>query len=200
MHNKNIPNKLGAFYKNIKFVDLFALVLVLIWVINYIINQPNFSNDLIDTSEIEELESSLPNESRAKLLENLTIQKEEKFTLLFSKFDIASIILEWWIKINVLDWNKIYLTLYELNWGLDTYIKVKNSVQNTIKLDNDNKNDTKFEANNLWTYSFYYNNDRKKDTVFLVSLIKWKVWWFEYPKENHEAMKTFTKSIVDYLE
>lgn len=200
MSNKNIPKKIGAFYKKIKFIDLFAIALIIIWVSNYIINQPTISNKLLNIIQTEEIESRLPEESKEKLLENLIIQKSEKFTLLFSKFDIASIVLEWWIKTNILDWNKIYLTVYEIDWGLDTYIKIKNSIQNTIKSISENKDDSKFEANNLWTYSFYYNNNRKQDTTFLVSLIKWKVWWFEYPQGNHKEMKIFTKSIVDNLQ
>ena len=87
--------------------------------------------------------------------------------------------------------------MYEIEWWLELYLRTKEIIENEMQI---NKENNIYEANNLWIYSFYYNDASQGNTVFLVALIKGKVWAFEYPKPKHEEIKIFTKEIERFLE
>ena len=189
----------SQFIKNISVIQIFAISLILIWIVNYSMNSSLIPGSIIKDKEIVSIAWHLPDDSKSLLPQTVKIWKSAKFNLLFSKFNISSLILNWWIKTDFFDWNKKYLSIYEIDWWLNTYLHIKNTVENTIKNNEKYSKDSKFEANNLWIYSFYYNNNQDQGTVFLVSLIKWTVFALEYPKIHHEEIKVFAKSIVDNL-
>lgn len=183
--------KIGLFFKNLSIVHFFVIFLLMVWVTNYIMN----NNDVVQYNDVS-ITSDVPPVSLMMLSDNIIKQDTEEFYYLFSQFDIRSITIAQKLQTIFTDWIKKYLVIYEIDWWLELYLKIKELIWNFIKSD---KNSSIFESNNLWMYSFYYNNSSKQNTVYLVALIRWKVWAFEYPRLNHEKMQELTKSIADDL-
>jgi len=198
---KNFSDKLKKFFskenflilkEKINFIHVIVFFLLIIWTFNIVLNNNNFQANIWEVEEEEVFSSNIPLKS-IQILES-SIKKDEVtwFQYLFSMFDLSEINQKK-SKTIFRNWIKRYLSVYEIDWWLDTYLKVKSSVEYFVE--NVNKVWSIFEANNLWVYSFYYN-DEKKWTVYLVALIWWQVFWFEYNKDIHEEMKIFTKDIA----
>lgn len=181
--------------EKINFIHAIVFFLLIIWIFNIILNKNSFQANIENIEEKEIFISNIPNDS-IKILES-SIEKDETtwFQYLFSMFDLSEINQKK-SKTIFRDWIKRYLSVYEIDWWLDTYLKIKSTLEYYIE--NINQTWSIFEANNLWVYSFYYN-DEKKWTVYLVSLIWWQVFWFEYNKDIHEEMQIFTKSIAENI-
>jgi len=181
--------------EKINFIHIIVFFLVLIWTLNIVLNKNYFQANIQKVQVEKQFHSNIPEASLKILKTWITKDKTTWFQYLFSIFDLSEI---WEKKSKTIfrDWIKRYLSVYEIDWWLDIYLKVKSLVENYIQ--NTNKNWSIFEANNLWVYSFYYN-DEKKWTVYLVALIWWEVFWFEYNKDIHEEMKIFTKNIAENI-
>lgn len=181
--------------EKINFIYIIVFFLLLIWTLNILLNKNYFQANIKQVEVEKVFHSNIPEESLKILKSWITKDSTTWFQYLFSIFDLSEI---WEEKSKTIfrDWIKRYLSVYEIAWWLDTYLKVKSLVEQYIE--NTNKKWSIFEANNLWVYSFYYN-DEKKWTVYLVALIWWEVFWFEYNKDIHKEMKIFTQNIAENI-
>lgn len=181
--------------EKINFIYIIVFFLLLIWTLNILLNKNYFQANVKQVEVEKVFHSNIPEESLKILKSWITKDSTTWFQYLFSMFDLSEI---WEEKSKTIfrDWIKRYLSVYEIAWWLDTYLKVKSLVEQYIE--NTNKKWSIFEANNLWVYSFYYN-DEKKWTVYLVALIWWEVFWFEYNKDIHKEMKIFTQNIAENI-
>lgn len=181
--------------EKINFIYIIVFFLLLIWTLNILLNKNYFQANIKQVEVEKVFHSNIPEESLKILKSWITKDSTTWFQYLFSIFDLSEI---WEEKSKTIfrDWIKRYLSVYEIAWWLDTYLKVKSLVEQYIE--KTNKKWSIFEANNLWVYSFYYN-DEKKWTVYLVALIWWEVFWFEYNKDIHKEMKIFTQNIAENI-
>jgi len=191
--------ELKIFFKRINYIHIIAFCLILIWTVNYLIQWNNiwkwWSAEKAEIIWIQTLTSWIPQISLNLLSENIEQDETVKFTYLFSKFDLS--IIKWKkVKTVLRDWIKKHLISYEIEWWLETYLNIKEALSNSI-IDKEEKGSWVFEVDNLWVFSFYYNDPDRRQTVYQVALIWWKVWWFEYPREKHDEIKNFTKSVAD---
>jgi len=195
MSFKQLKRQFLSFFKKVNFVHFIAFILVLIWTLNFFSNS-NYSIQKSNVSEVKnEIKNSISKEALNLFPKEVTQESVGSFQYLFSKFDL-SVLREKKIKTVFRDWIKKYLIVYEIDWGLEMYLKIKDAISNSIIESWDEKSWV-FEANNLWIYSFYYNDFEKRGTAYLTALIWWKVWAFEFPKERYEKwVKLFTESIV----
>lgn len=204
-NNKNFSDKIKKFFielnckqnflilrEKINFIHVIVFFLLLIWSMNIILNQNKFQANIVEIENEEIFVSNIPQSSLDILWDNIKKDDTTWFQYLFSMFDLSEINQKK-SKTIFREWIKRYLSVYEIDWWLSTYLKIKNTIEYYIE--NVNKSWSIFEANNLWVYSFYYN-DEKKWTVYMVALIWWQVFWFEYNKDIHEEMKIFTKNIA----
>lgn len=189
--------ELDILVKKINFIHVIAIFLIIIWIVSYNLQ----SKEIKITDEnnanltINKSTTSTPKESLDLLPIYIERDDTAEFTYLFSKFDLS--IMKWEkIKTVFRDWIKKYLIIYEIEWWLERYLNIRDAISNFIVESWDEKSWI-FEANNLWVFSFYYNDFERKNTVYLVALIWWKVWAFEYPRDKHEEIKIFTKSIAE---
>lgn len=176
------------FFYKLNFIHFIAIFLVIIWLANLAINTTTKTDTAKEIESINWISESLD----LLLPPDVKKDKTNEFQYLFLKFDL-----------NTIEWKKIvttykqgikkYLTLYEIDWWIDSYLKIKNVASKNIELD---ENMSLFEANNLWAYSAYFNDNNKKNTVFLLSLIWSKVIAFEYPRDKHEELEVFKKALV----
>ena len=203
-NKNNFSEKLKKFFtrenflilkEKINFIHIIVFFLLIIWIFNIVLNKNNFQAEIEEVEKQEVFISNIPEESLQILWSSIEKDKTTWFQFLFSMFDLSEI-KQKKSKTIFRDWIKRYLSVYEIDWWLDTYLKVKSTLEYYIE--NVNKSWSIFEANNLWVYSFYYN-DEKKWTVYLVALIWWQVFWFEYNKDIHEEMKIFTKNIAENI-
>lgn len=203
-NKKNFSEELKRFFskenflilkEKMNFIHWIVFILLIIWTTNILVNKNVFQAEIKPVQVEKVFKSNIPQQSIVILWDEIKKDKTTWFQYLFSIFDLNEIN-QPKSKTIFRDWIKRYVSVYEIEGGLDTYLKVKSVIENYIEIKN-----TKwsiFEANNLWVYSFYYN-DEKKWTVYLVALIWWQVFWFEYNKWIHEEMKIFTKSIAENL-
>ena len=198
---KNFSEKLKKFFnkenffllkEKINFIHIIIFFLLLTWSFNLILNKNIFQVDFKEVEVEKVFVSNIPKISLDILWNDVKKDDTIWFQYLFSMFDLSELNQQK-SKTIFRKWIKRYLSVYEISWWLDVYLKIKNTVEYYIE--NINKTWSIFEANNLWVYSFYYN-DEKKWTVYLVALIWWQVFWFEYNKDIHEEMKIFTKNIA----
>jgi hypothetical protein len=181
--------------EKLNFIHLIAIFLLVIWIFNVFVNKIEVANNAGEAVKEVVYVSNIPDTSLKILKEWIEKDKTTGFQYLFSMFDLSEVT-EYKTKTIFREWIKRYLSVYEIAWGLETYLKIKNNLEYYVE--NVNKAWSIFEANNLWVYSFYYN-DEKKWTVYLVALIGWQVFGFEYNIEIHPEMKIFTKSIADNM-
>jgi hypothetical protein len=163
-----------------------------IWSLNIFLNHNTFQAEIESLEVNEVFSSSVPDESISILGSSIKIDSPVWFQYMFSIFDLSEIDQDK-SKTIFRDWIKRYLSVYEIKWWLDTYLKVKNTVEYYIE--NVAKKWSIFESNNLWVYSFYYN-DEKKWIVYRVALIWWQVFWFEYYIEIKDEIDIYTKNIA----
>ena len=202
---KNFPDQIKNFFTELKlkenflilrekinYIHIIVFFLLLIWTMNIIFNKNNFQTNIKEVENSQTFYSNIPEESLKILWDDVKKDETTWFQYLFSMFDLSEINQKK-SKTIFRKWIKRYLSVYEIDWWLETYLKVKSIVEYYVE--NVNKSWSIFEANNLWVYSFYYN-DEKKWTVYMVALIWWEVFWFEYNKDIHEEMKIFTKNIA----
>jgi len=178
--------------ERVNFIHIIVFFLLFIWSLNIFLNHNTFQAEIESLEVNEVFSSSVPDESISILGSSIKIDSPVWFQYMFSIFDLSEIDQDK-SKTIFRDWIKRYLSVYEIKWWLDTYLKVKNTVEYYIE--NVAKKWSIFESNNLWVYSFYYN-DEKKWIVYRVALIWWQVFWFEYNIEIKDEIDIFTKNIA----
>ena len=196
IEKNKLKEKYIFFKEKINFIHIIVIFLLILWILNSILNKNTFNAKIQDVEknqwDIEIFTSNIPISSLEILWDDIKKDDTTWFQYLFWIFDLSEINQKK-SKTIFRKWIKMYTSVYEIDWWLWTYLKIKKIIEYYIE--NFNKKWSLFEANNLWVYSFYYNNERKW-TVYLVALIWWEVFAFEYNKKYHEDMKIFTKNIA----
>lgn len=197
MDIKVIFDRLRIAIKNIWFIYILVIILVALWLVNAYVNADKL---LIQTDLWEwysSYEPSIWSENINLLPKWVKKSEPSPFIYLFSEFDIGSYVI--WEKIKTIftqnNWLNKYLVVYEIWWWIDTYLAIKNTIKNQYWLSKNINEPWLNEINNIWIYSFYYNNKERPNTVYLVAYMMWKIWWFEYPRDKHEELKQFIKSL-----
>ncbi len=150
-------------------------------------------NFLEDQSQDEETDSLVLYEVlKDKVPENVVIGESTPTSTLFSRLDISMLGLRVATQTPIMDEIMKFGVIYELSGGEALYFQLKSALELVLEED-----DSVFDANNLGEYALYYNDAKRPDDVFLLSLIQGRVWGFEYPKKNHEIFKKLTKSLVE---
>ncbi|MCD5382795.1 hypothetical protein LR002_01600 [Candidatus Gracilibacteria bacterium] len=203
-NKKNFSEELKRFFskenflilkEKMNFIHWIVFILLIIGTTNILVNKNVFQAEIKPVQVEKVFKSNIPQQSIVILGDEIKKDKTTGFQYLFSIFDLNEIN-QPKSKTIFRDGIKRYVSVYEIEGGLDTYLKVKSVIENYIEIKN--TKGSIFEANNLGVYSFYYN-DEKKGTVYLVALIGGQVFGFEYNKGIHEEMKIFTKSIAENL-
>lgn len=196
MFFNKIKTEINKFIKKINYINIIAFFLVIIWIFSFLIQSKTIKQSEL-TAQInisKNIETSIPKNSLDLLPIKTIRDASTEFNFLFSKFDLS--IIKWKkVKTVFREWIKKYLIVYEIEWWLERYLDIKSAIKNSI-IESKAKN-TLVEVNNLWSFSFYYNDENREETIYLVSLIWWKVWCFEYPRNKHKEMKLFTSSVVE---
>ena len=180
------------------FFILFTCIGLLLMFVDFIINdyQRFFIKEPIINSESpsisQKVTSHIPEEVSNVLNEDITILAPTPAITLFSRLDISYLHEAQSLQTSLLQNNQTFGIIYEFEGDESLYFQLKTALQ-LIMLEDDSI----FDANNLGDYSFYYNDNKRPNDVFLLSLINGHVWGFEYPREHHEIFKKLTKTLVN---
>lgn len=147
------------------------------------------------TGEISPVGSLLTEEFFNALPENTEVIESSYNTTLFSRLDISALEIDESLVTLLTKDLKKYASIYEFSGGEKVYFQLRDALELILR-----KDDSLFDANNLGDYSFYYNDSRDPNIVYMISLIQSRVFAFEYPRENHEEFKELTKILANSLQ
>lgn len=126
------------------------------------------------------------------LPDGVSIQEQLPATTLFNRIIVSELNLKEAVQTVLMKDIQKFGVIYEFSGGETTYFQLHSALELILE-----KDDTVFDANNLGEYSFYYNDAKRPDTVFLLALIKGRIWGFEYPKKYHEVYKDLIKTLLE---
>jgi hypothetical protein len=183
------------------FFILLICIGLLLMSVDFVINdyQRFFINEPLDTEKNNEntstpqtIPSHIPEGVLDILTKNITALEPTPAITLFSRLDISYLHEAESLQTSLIQNNQTFGIIYEFAGDESLYFQLKTALQ-LIMLENDSI----FDANNLGDYSFYYNDNKRPNDVFLLSLINGHVWGFEYPREHHDIFKKLTKTLVN---
>ncbi|PCI24889.1 hypothetical protein COB57_03915 [Candidatus Peregrinibacteria bacterium] len=154
---------------------------------------PENNYDMVDLHP----QSDIPHEFFVSLPEGVEALKPIASPVLFSKLPISGLDVASSFQTPLVQGDETFGIIYEYEGGPSLYFQIRASLEMILEKHDDLNDDTLFDANNLGDYAVYYNDESRPDTVFLVSLVRNRVWAFEYKKENHEVFKRLTKTLVE---
>jgi len=143
-------------------------------------------------TEEKKIISKLPLAFKNKLPTSVLVQAPLETTTLFSRLDISTLNLAESMQTTLIQDLKKFGIIYEFSGSTTLYFQLKSALELILAPD-----DSVFDANNLGDYSLYFNDSKRSDMVFLLSLINERVWGFEYPREHHPLFKELTKTLVE---
>ncbi len=126
------------------------------------------------------------------LPEGTTVYETVNTSALFSRLDLSALNLDEAMQTTIMKDTHKFGTIYEFSGGESVYFQIRSALDLILT-----ESDSVYDANNLGSYSLYYNDSKREGTVFLLSLIKGRVWGFEYMKDYHENFKELTKTLVE---
>lgn len=137
------------------------------------------------------VQSQLPPAFLKKLGKNVSVQESIQAGTLFNRLIVSELPIKEALQTSLLEGIQKFGVIYEFSGGEATYFQLRSGLELILT-----KDDTLYDANNLGDYSVYYNDTKRQDTVFLLSLIKNRVWGFEYPKKYHGQFKELVKTLL----
>ncbi|MBT4936312.1 hypothetical protein HON22_00170 [Candidatus Peregrinibacteria bacterium] len=140
----------------------------------------------------KEFISQLPTSFLQTLPEDVLVIETSKATTLFSRLDISGLQIKEALQTPLTRESQSFGTVYEFSGSESLYFQLKSALNLILQQD-----DSVVDANNLGSYSLYYNDSKRPNTVFLLSIIHGRIWGFEYSREQHEIFKKLTKTLVD---
>lgn len=125
---------------------------------------------------------------------NVLMMDAMKATTLFSRLDISGLEIQEALQTSLIQDDQSFGVVYEFSGGEALYFQLKSALNLILQED-----DSVVDANNLGSYSLYYNDSKRPNTVFLLSIIQGRIWGFEYSREQHDIFKKLTKTLVDVI-
>lgn len=150
---------------------------------------------LIPKSEVSvslESQSTLPKSFFKALPKTVEVKESIPATTLFNRLIVSELNLQEAVQTPLFEGVQKFGIIYEFSGGESVYFQLHSALELIL-----NKDDTIVDANNLGDYSMYYNDAQRPESVFLLALIKGRVWGFEYPRKHHEAFKKLTQILIE---